>query len=303
MDAARMGHNGFVEPRTWAWEVAQSQAHAFIKLIIHTLELLVKDGEQAAHVSDERLAALTSLSIKTIRKYRRDAEEQGWFSFSLGDGRGKVTEYRIAIPVDTIKEIAARLDAVAKGYPERETFNDHETQKATPTVVPFREKDTLIGKPFAEEGYPGREPAGDGNFNVPPHPPKDINIKNIIITPSVPQPEPPVATEPKKMARQMPADWRPGPSCIAWAKGEKIGATDQQISDQFDAFRDYHQSRASRFVNWDQAFQTWMRNAKNYGRLNGNHYRPANGSQFRERSLLSDDDPPRKLRPRCEVET
>src|SRR5688572_8243880 len=139
-EGATIGHNGFLEPRDWAWEVAQSEAHAYIKLIIHTLELLVKDGEQAACVSDERLAQLTSLSVKTVRKYRRDAMEEGWFSFSIGNGRGMVTEYRISIPARTVMELAAQLDAVAKGYPGRDTFSASEPGKGTLGVIPFPQK-------------------------------------------------------------------------------------------------------------------------------------------------------------------
>ncbi len=270
------GHNGFVEPRDWAWEVAQSEAHAFIKLIIHTLELLVKEGEQAAHISDERLAQLTSLSIKTIKKYRRDAMDEGWFSFSLGNGRGMVTEYRIAVPQRTIQEIAARLDAVAKGYPGRDTFPEREAQKTTPVGTPLPERipceGDLLGRKDALGGIPYKE---DPEKNVPPHPPeKKINI---YIPPVVPQMDPEPPAEPKKLARQMRSDWEPSADCLAWARGEKIGATDQQIADQLEAFRDYHQSKGNRFLNWDQAFQTWMRNAKRRGDVNGQHYRPPTG--------------------------
>lgn len=299
-ERAVMGHNGFIEPRNWAWEVAQSEAHAFIKLIIHTLELLVKEGQQAAHVSDERLAQLTSLSVKTIKKYRRDAMDEGWFSFSLGNGRGMVTEYRISVPQRTIQEIAARLDAVAKGYPSRDTFSERGTQKTTPASTPFTERLPCEGDLSGQKGTPAGVPYKEATEKkVPPHPPE----KNNIYIPPVPLPAAEPPAEPRKLARQMTLGWRPDPRTIAWAKGDKIGATDRQIDEQFEAFCDFHQSKGNRFLNWDQAFQTWMRNAKKRGEINGSYYRPANGSHFKERSLLSDDEPPRKLRPRCEGET
>lgn len=68
-------------------------------------------------------------------------------------------------------------------------------------------------------------------------------------------------------AKQMPGDWRPAATTVAWAKGDKIRASAEQIEDQLEAFRDYHLSKGSRFVDWDRAFQTWMRNARQYGRL------------------------------------
>jgi|TARA_Y100000296_G_C5072540_1_gene205667 hypothetical protein len=36
---------------------------------------------------------------------------------------------------------------------------------------------------------------------------------------------------------------------------------------ELDAFRDYHSSRGSTFLDWEAAFRTWLRNGK---RINGN---------------------------------
>lgn len=74
------------------------------------------------------------------------------------------------------------------------------------------------------------------------------------------------ARKPKRL-QQMPSDWRPSDTTWQWARNGKIGATEEQISSQLEHFRDHHLAKGSKFADWDRAFQTWMRNAKSYGRL------------------------------------
>lgn len=78
--------------------------------------------------------------------------------------------------------------------------------------------------------------------------------------------DPPEGEKPKR-AKQFPPDWMPSKSLFEWATGDKIGATSDQVLDQFEAFRDFHVSKGNKYVSWDLAFQTWMRRAKGYGRL------------------------------------
>lgn len=58
----------------------------------------------------------------------------------------------------------------------------------------------------------------------------------------------------------MPDKWAPNPDThhrLAW---------DLKLSvfDEMDKFKDFHQSRGNRFVNWDMAFNNWLRNAAEY---------------------------------------
>lgn len=71
----------------------------------------------------------------------------------------------------------------------------------------------------------------------------------------------------KKRAHQMPEGWKPKPQTWEWARGEKIGATNDQIQDQLEHFTDHARAKALRYADWDRAFQTWIRNAKAWGRL------------------------------------
>jgi uncharacterized protein YdaU (DUF1376 family) len=78
--------------------------------------------------------------------------------------------------------------------------------------------------------------------------------------------DPPEGEKPKRVCR-MPEGWQPADKTLDWAKNGTIGASADQIANQFEHFRDYHLAKGSKFADWERAFQTWMRNAKQYGRL------------------------------------
>jgi hypothetical protein len=76
----------------------------------------------------------------------------------------------------------------------------------------------------------------------------------------------------KKRATQLPDDF-----CVTEHHLELANKNQwPNPYDQIDAFRDYHLARATRFVDWDRAFYTWLRNAKVFkerfpgGNKNGN---------------------------------
>lgn len=58
-------------------------------------------------------------------------------------------------------------------------------------------------------------------------------------------------------AHQMPSDlgWNNSHSMKALARGVDVEV-------EFEKFKDYHLARASRFVDWDRAFHTWLNNAR-----------------------------------------
>lgn len=73
--------------------------------------------------------------------------------------------------------------------------------------------------------------------------------------------------EKKKRACQLPEHWVPNEKNIADAK--KIDFTDWEIENEGNQFRDYHHARASKFVDWDATWRTWIRNAIKFGRRTG----------------------------------
>ena len=68
---------------------------------------------------------------------------------------------------------------------------------------------------------------------------------------SAPKAEP----RPKARAVVMPDGWTPSPA--------KASEGVDSVA-EFAQFRDHHAARASRFVDWDAAFRTWLRNAAKF---------------------------------------
>ncbi len=62
----------------------------------------------------------------------------------------------------------------------------------------------------------------------------------------------------------MPADWAPQSEEIALAKTLGVDA-----SRELAAFRDHHSAKGTRFVDWNAAFRTWLRNSVKFSRSSG----------------------------------
>lgn len=73
----------------------------------------------------------------------------------------------------------------------------------------------------------------------------------------------------RQRARRVPDDWVPNETTRKWARNGEIGATDKQIDFCVEAFKDFHISKGNTFVNFERAFQTWMRNQVEWGKLPG----------------------------------
>lgn len=67
----------------------------------------------------------------------------------------------------------------------------------------------------------------------------------------------------KKTAHRMPVGWAPKAS--HFKLGEERGLPPAELEKQREAFKDFHDSKGSLFVDWDAAFRTWIRNAGIYG--------------------------------------
>jgi len=68
----------------------------------------------------------------------------------------------------------------------------------------------------------------------------------------------------QERAVQMPKDFEPNEAHRALAT--KLGV---DLAGEFEAFRDHHLAKGSRFKVWDFALNTWLRKAKQYGGNNG----------------------------------
>lgn len=78
--------------------------------------------------------------------------------------------------------------------------------------------------------------------------------------------------KPKKLRQSpfvLPDDFKPGAAC--WQLAAEQGVI---VDEELPAFCDYHRSKRSRFVDWQAAFRTWLRNAARFARS-----QPKSGTQ------------------------
>lgn len=66
-------------------------------------------------------------------------------------------------------------------------------------------------------------------------------------------------TSRKRAAKDIPDDWKPNEAHLELAKD--LGVSTRGLADEF---REHHAAKGSRFVDWDQAFRTWIRNAAKF---------------------------------------
>ncbi len=74
-------------------------------------------------------------------------------------------------------------------------------------------------------------------------------------------PEPSGKGKRKPNAAPLPADWAPNADHAAKAR---VDGTD--VKREAEGFRDYHTAKATRFVDWNAAFRSWLGNAVRFGR-------------------------------------
>lgn len=165
MDTTVKSNSETIDPADWAYEVVQSKAHAYIKLIVQTLRTLMKDKGADIEISDAELARCTSLSERTVSRYRTIAEQEGWLSCRAGRGRAKVTFYRISVPMQTLCELAERIDGLAKNQTDSPLIAE-ENQTVSPTAGQKVTVSQTAGPVFKKE--------------IPPTPPKEktTNLNN-----------------------------------------------------------------------------------------------------------------------------
>lgn len=67
----------------------------------------------------------------------------------------------------------------------------------------------------------------------------------------------------KPSTQPLPTDWQP-----TQAHREKAADLGLNLTAEVESFRDHHSAKGTRFVDWDAAFRTWMRNAVKFGAAN-----------------------------------
>ncbi len=86
--------------------------------------------------------------------------------------------------------------------------------------------------------------------------------------------------QPRKTTTLFPEDFTVTDHLKAWCLTQ--GVADPQP--HLEAFRDYHVSKGSRFIDWSAAFHTWIRNSRRFGQ-NGNAQKEGELSERTQRIL------------------
>lgn len=70
-------------------------------------------------------------------------------------------------------------------------------------------------------------------------------------------------TAKRKTSSPYPENFELSESLKAWVVEQRC----PDVGAQLEAFRDYHVSKGSRFIDWDAAFRTWIRNSFKFGKV------------------------------------
>lgn len=84
----------------------------------------------------------------------------------------------------------------------------------------------------------------------------------------------------------MPAEWAPRSEELALARSLGVDPTGELAS-----FSDHHSAKGSRFVDWNAAFRTWLRNAVKFRRVGS---APRGNASFFD--VIDQLPPPREVR-------
>jgi len=282
---ANIGHNGgpVATVGELRWAIWNSDEPLYVKALALCIVEHMGRGKPWSNPSKARLARLCSVSVKTVDRYINRIEK--FLCVERRTGQVNIYHARIA-------EVAAELDSMLPTPSE----SSGDSSKPTP-----QESMGCEAEPNPSESPTDRPPVSETPGLSVPTPPPDSpeptdsqgvqtlsNLKEPEVsrahtreaTPKDEDQEEVKPEEPKKpkkesakRAHRMPEGWQPKEQTLHWARNGTIGATDDQIREQLEHFRDHAAANGKRFVDWDKAFQTWMRNAKEWGRIKGDSRR------------------------------
>lgn len=186
--------------------------------------LIMSEGGAVAQ-NDRRLAGLCLVRPAEIRKLVDRLVAMG--KICRGSD-GKLSQKRSLSEVEkSLKRISIASEKGSKGgRPERKTQSNQRNSKAT--------------------GYSGENLSLTTNYQPP-----TTNERK----------EAPSGAS-KKRAARLPDDWTPSAKLVEWAHGENLSAS--EVKREADKFRDHWHASSGRNatkLDWDKAFQNWIRNS------------------------------------------
>jgi hypothetical protein len=213
----------------------------------------VMKGSAKAWPSRAYLAELSGLSLASVSNSLHELRAWGYLiadkeTVEEASNR-RLTVYTFGnIDHDTIRKEITSFVQKAREARDPAKFTAHGDDSSPPTV---KKEFTAHGDgspPTVKESKkssPQTVPRIDNN-NIPPNAGEGDDT-----TPSRKR----EATTRTKLRE----DWIPAPETVAWVR-ENYVASDQQIANEAQKFRDYHVSKGSKMADWRAAWRTWWGN-------------------------------------------
>lgn len=217
-----------------AWAMKQETGSPTLKLVLIAVANYA-DEKGRCWPSQERLAADTEITDRSIREALKKLEAAGFLTRTHRQVNGNKRQTDIIQLVYSHRKFTTQPpEDISGGPPE-----DDDTATGSSRQNP---PEAGSGKPSIEPSL--EEPSARG---------ADAPAGQII-------PFPPVAIpEKQKRLSRLPTDFTLTPERIAFARKE--GMADETARREFDKFTGHHGAKGSKFLDWNLAWQNWVRKA------------------------------------------
>lgn len=230
--------------------------------VLAAISVFVDTTSARAWPSYAMLADATGLSPKTVANTISELRGMGYLITDRGRvpeaGNRSLTTYTFGnIDHDTIRKVIT--DFVMK-------VRDARKEPVQPTSPPEGKLSQSVQLTSPQEGKTTSPPEGKTRATspqevIPTSPPAGSSISNNKIprTDGGGVPATPSRKREASPRTRLKPDWVPSPETIAWVKRHYV-ATDAQVSQEAQKFRDYHVSKGSTMADWPAAWRTWWGN-------------------------------------------
>ena len=216
------------------WALAQNVKPSGRKFTLVALANY-SDGEGVCFPGQKKLAADTGLSERSVWKYLRNLEDEGYISRShrqRSDGSRTSDEYRLNIQ---LAPVATRPDIQL-------------ASEVNPTRAPC---EAIL--------EPSEEPLGSTPPSVPPMP-ETISVRNQKAASNEP-----TTKGASQNGSRIDPNWNP--TAQHFVLGSELGFDEGGVRAESDKFRDYwtaESGQRARKLDWDATFRNWLRKATEF---------------------------------------
>ena len=226
---------------TWVLFDSEVHEHGDFRLLIALAERASDDGT-GAWPSVSWLAKRMNRSTRSVLRGLERLKEQGLIRPGDQELVSHYAANRRPVVYDVIMSSNGG-DKTVTSEPVRGDSSDHlgVTPDVTQTVPSLLRKETVGEKPSDA----------------------DASALNLDVAPVL---------RPKRKTTALPDDW--APSGKHHQLSMELGFTRDRTKHEAEQFRDRALAKGERYLDWDAAFRTWLRNAKKFDDRNGGAARP-----------------------------